>query len=126
MSVDESGVFAVNAIQPLAGAKLTIKSAALTKPSITGGSISDMDKIQTSSLNVKNEVDIGGNVFVGGSMDVHGSVVGSGPYMDSSDARFKKNVEIIRGALAKVIALDGVLTNQYLYLFFRSLYQQLA
>ena len=36
------------------------------------------------------------------------SVVGAGPYMDSSDARFKKNVATVTDALSKVLALNAV------------------
>ena len=32
------------------------------------------------------------NVFIDSSLSVHGSVMGSGPYMDSSDSRFKRDI----------------------------------
>ena len=39
---------------------------------------------------------------------MQGTVVGSGPYIDSSDSRFKREVEPVHGALDKVQALRAV------------------
>lgn len=48
------------------------------------------------------------DVFISGSVSVEGSVIGSGPYVDSSDARFKRDISPIDNALDKVCALNGV------------------
>ena len=47
---------------------------------------------------------------LGGALSVHGSVMGSGPYMDSSDRRFKYDIEPLDGAhsLDVVNKLSGV------------------
>ena len=47
-------------------------------------------------------------VFMEKSLTVQGAVVGSGPYIDSSDKRFKKNVQPLESALEKVERLEGV------------------
>lgn len=56
-------------------------------------------KVQADKLEVNGASDIFGPVYVGGSLSVHGSVVGSGPYIDSSDIRFKVDVSNITDAL---------------------------
>ncbi len=47
-------------------------------------------------------------MVIDGSVTVHGTVVGSGPYVDSSDARLKRDVRSITGALDTVQQLRGV------------------
>jgi Chaperone of endosialidase len=51
---------------------------------------------------------VGEDSFVAGSLTVGGSVQGGGPYMDSSDARFKTAVSTVTDALATVRQLRGV------------------
>jgi hypothetical protein len=46
---------------------------------------------------IKGDAHFGGEVFIDGSLTVGGSVLGSGPYVDASDERFKKNVERLSG-----------------------------
>lgn len=78
---------------------------------ISGGSIAGVEK-----LSVDGEADIGsglqvtGESYFDGDLSVSGSVLGSGPYVDVSDRRLKKNISTIssRNALAKLIQLDGV------------------
>jgi len=54
----------------------------------------------------------GGNVGIGTTpsfrLHVNGSVAGVGPYQDISDARYKKLIQPIAGALDKVLRLRGV------------------
>ena len=55
-----------------------------------------------------------GNVGIGTSappshkLEVNGSVAGVGPYQDISDARYKKNIFTLTGALDKILRLRGV------------------
>ncbi len=51
-----------------------------------------------------------GEVTFDGDIRVFGSVAGSGPYVDSSDRRFKKNIEVLSGerALQMVGRLQAV------------------
>ena len=59
-------------------------------------------------LHVNGTADFASSVFMERSLTVQGTVVGSGPYIDSSDSRFKKNVEPLESALDKVARLEGV------------------
>ena len=59
-------------------------------------------------LDVQHGVNIDGEAFVGGSLFVSGTVMGSGPYVDSSDARLKEEVQDLKDALGTVKAIRGV------------------
>jgi len=78
--------------------------------------------ITSSKFHVNGMTDLIGATYVEGSLNVHGSVVGSGPYMDSSDIRFKTNIKNITGldALTAVIQLRPVvydhITDQFPFL----------
>lgn len=58
-----------------------------------------------------------GDVYVDGSINVRGSVIGSGPYIDTSDARFKTNITTINDALNIVTKLNGVSLRKLSYIF---------
>ena len=87
------------------------KHGRVANADIVGGSISDL-----KTLNVKGDVDMGsglhvsGDTFMDGSLTVSGSVLGSGPYVDVSDRRFKRNIKKIESAdaLQKILQLDAV------------------
>ena len=78
---------------------------------IVGGTIAWLEK-----LSVVGETDLGmglqvsGETYLDGSLTVSGSVLGSGPYVDVSDKRFKKNIQRMDSAnvLDKLRQLDGV------------------
>jgi len=65
-------------------------------------------ELRATSLVVSADSELHGDVFMSSSLTVQGTVVGSGPYVDSSDARFKKNIKPLEQALDKVCALRGV------------------
>lgn len=81
---------------------------------ITNSDITDANTISTKSIHVDSELVCKGlsrfqnDVVVSGSLSVSGSIVGSGPYVDSSDSRFKKNVESLTNALSIVNSLNTV------------------
>ena len=103
------GVLSLQGLQSNSKTKpLTIQSAAIDKPAIVGGSIKKMDSIEAGTLEVSGDVEFSADVQIGGNLNVHGSVVGTRPYMDSSDARFKIAVEPIKNALDTVSSLTGV------------------
>jgi hypothetical protein len=85
--------------------------SSIANAEILGGSISGV-----KSLQVKGKADLGGGLhvsgeaFVDGALTVSGSVLGSGPYVDLSDQRFKKNINRIPSAeaLDKILQLEGV------------------
>lgn len=72
------------------------KQATFLKPNIEGGLLRDIE-----SLDVKGESAFHGalsvheDVMIDGSLMVGGSVLGSGPYVDVSDKRLKKNIHSI-------------------------------
>ncbi|KAL9188530.1 hypothetical protein ACHAXT_006908 [Thalassiosira profunda] len=51
-----------------------------------------------------------GETYLDGSLTVDGSVLGAGPYVDISDARYKKNIERMDSSdvLERILQLDGV------------------
>jgi hypothetical protein len=68
-----------------------------------------------STTKLKQERDgpfiIDGETFMDGSLTVSGSVLGSGPYVDVSDERFKSNIQKMNSSaelLEKILQLDGV------------------
>eukprot|EP00596_Hydrurales_sp_CCMP1899_P011071 CAMPEP_0119052806 /NCGR_PEP_ID=MMETSP1177-20130426/73978_1 /TAXON_ID=2985 /ORGANISM="Ochromonas sp, Strain CCMP1899" /LENGTH=135 /DNA_ID=CAMNT_0007032489 /DNA_START=693 /DNA_END=1101 /DNA_ORIENTATION=- len=75
---------------------------------MTGGSLVDLNYISGDRLVITGESELLGEVYIGGSLSVRGSVVGSGPYMDSSDIRFKTNIIPIQNALEIVNLMKGV------------------
>lgn len=58
------------------------------------------------------KMDSSGNLGLGKTasykLDVNGLVAGSGAYVNSSDIRFKENVELIDDSLSKLMRLEGV------------------
>jgi hypothetical protein len=75
-------------------ATLVIHDAVLDSVTITGDRsvIEDVAELTTTTLTVKDFGDFRGDVIVGGSVNVRGSVIGRGPYVDSSDRRLKTNI----------------------------------
>ncbi|RYG60525.1 hypothetical protein EON64_19230 [archaeon] len=70
--------------------------------------IKEAKHIHTEALQVGGRADMRGEVMVGGSITVRGSVIGSGPYVDSSDARWKRKVKGYGHALDKVRKMQAV------------------
>lgn len=78
---------------------------------IVGGSISEAEKLQVNgNADLSAGLHVAGETYIDGSLTVSGSVLGSGPYVDVSDRRFKRNIEKIGSAdaLNKIIQLEGV------------------
>ncbi len=75
--------------------------------SISTGALT-VDEGSIKYLNVNGTADFSREVFIQRGLTVQGTVVGSGPYIDSSDRRFKREVEPVKGALDKVEALQAV------------------
>lgn len=94
---DKSGVAVVDA--RLSGRTILEEGAKITKAA----------SIETNTLSVlSGPTFFRGAIDIEGNLDVRGHVMGSGPYHDSSDHRFKTNVTEVHGALAKVRALKPV------------------
>ena len=57
-------------------------------------------------------------VLTGASLSVHGSVFGSGSYMDLSDRRFQREISPLGpGSLDSVLLLQGVRTSFFVFNF---------
>ena len=74
--------------------------------------------VSTATLSVSEIAEFLSDVVIDGTVTVHGSVVGSGPYVDSSDARLKQDVVNITDALDAVCSLRGVRKNMFLFVLF--------
>jgi hypothetical protein len=75
-----------------------------------GASIRGAVEVETGTLSVtRGTAHFAAGVDVDGTLEVRGHVIGSGPYHDSSDVRFKKNVEPVTRALELIKALNAVI-----------------
>ena len=101
-------------IGPL-GDTVAVSSATLTDPTIIRGSIKDASSVSADRLDISGSADIQGAVTIGNSLNVLGSVVGSGPYMDSSDRRLKTDVKDVTGALDMVASMKPVSIHACMY-----------
>ena len=91
-----------------------IDSGEIRGAKISGGTASDLN-----GLSVKGGVDFQREVYIGGELTVGGSVVGSGPYVDASDARLKENVKPLKSAesgypdaLQSIMNIEAVTYNR--------------
>ncbi|TYZ69269.1 hypothetical protein PybrP1_000642 [[Pythium] brassicae (nom. inval.)] len=75
---------------------------------IVGGHISNVNLTSVERMEVDGELFVELDAFFGSGITVDGPVMGSGAYVDASDARFKRDVAPIRGALELLGALEGV------------------
>ncbi len=78
---------------------------------IAGGNIVGVEKLSVDGeANLGSGLQVTGESYFDGDLSVSGSVLGSGPYVDVSDRRLKKNINTIssRVALAKLLQLEGV------------------
>ncbi|KAL3786089.1 hypothetical protein HJC23_003206 [Cyclotella cryptica] len=79
---------------------------------IVGGTISKLEKLYVIGGTILDlGLHVAGNRYIDSALTVSGSVFGSGPYVDISDKRFKRNIEKIESteALEKILQLEGVL-----------------
>ena len=65
----------------------------LDNPILHNVNLPSVLELTTNNLVVKGKSELHDDLFVDGSLTVRGSVIGSGPYMDSSDPRFKLEIE---------------------------------
>ncbi len=74
----------------------TLKTGSITSESITTTSTSSTS-IEVDTHKVNKYAEFNGEVYMEKGLTVQGTVVGSGPYVDSSDLRFKKNINELNG-----------------------------
>eukprot|EP01038_Epipyxis_sp_PR26KG_P008919 gene8919-12027_t len=110
-----TGDLQVPSIHPPSGEPLVrITSANITDSFIHSTSLADIPSIHTNSLVVEKVAEFGSNVNIDGQLNVQGSVVGSGPYMDSSDERLKRDIVRLEGKEALQM-LDNIHGYRYYY-----------
>jgi len=88
-----------------------IQGGMIINAHIKGGSADGLDELHVKGdAHIEGDMIIGGDTFIESGLTVSGSVLGSGPYIDVSDARLKKNIKPISGSdvLGKVVKLAGV------------------
>jgi len=114
--VTKSGSLKLSSLQPLLqDGHIQIHSAQLHSPHLSHARI-DATEVKSSTLVITGTTDLNGDVYVDGSINVRGSVIGSGPYIDTSDSRFKTNITHIENALEIVTKMNGVRTVPFLSL----------
>jgi hypothetical protein len=91
--------------------RMVIQQPYINDAIFSGGSIKGASLESTSSLSVDGLTSLESDVNIEGTLTVHGSVVGSGPYIDSSDERFKKDVKTLQDSLDKVCSIKGYTYN---------------
>ena len=124
--IGADGALHVSALKPIAtdsnsgsgstGAQqqrqLLIQSALLSNSNVSHSTIHNSPSVSTTLLSVSGVAEFLNEVIIDGGVTVHGSVVGSGPYVDSSDGRLKRNVTDISNALDIVKQLRGVSSGE--------------
>ncbi|KAF1331658.1 Epidermal growth factor-like domain, partial [Globisporangium splendens] len=75
---------------------------------IVGGHISNVNMTSIERMEVDGELFMGLDAFFGSGITVDGQVMGSGAYVDASDARFKRDITPITNASAVLRSLQGV------------------
>jgi hypothetical protein len=107
--IDATGALVTTSIKaPSNNQKVNIDNAQLQDVLVNGGDLKRVHIVECETLAVSNDVAIMGNTNIEGNLNVQGSVVGSRPYMDSSDIRFKKDVKPIKNALEQLRHIDAV------------------
>ncbi|KAF0693053.1 Aste57867_15948 [Aphanomyces stellatus] len=87
--------------------KIDMTNSELRGVDIIGGFIRGIN-MSALLLEVTGEMYVESNAYVGGGLVVDGQVMGSGSYVDSSDARFKTNISTIPHAVDTLQQLRGV------------------
>lgn len=112
-TVSKSGEIKVTSIGHIEkGKSLTVLNALLDAAVLTNAEV-NAKNVKTATMSVSGSAEFGSDVFVDGSVNVRGTVIGSGPYIDSSDKRFKSNVTRLTNALEQVMAMTGVRIKFY-------------
>lgn len=108
LTSDSKGVH-VSALLPITpNDQIYVTKALIVNSVIRASAIEDIRDLSTDHLTVKQQADFTCDVTIEGSLMVMGTVVGSGPYMDGSDRRFKKSLTDVHGALTAVEQLTAV------------------
>jgi hypothetical protein len=108
IGVNSAGFLKTNGFVPMStDGNIVISKATMSDSTLSNVIINDATSINTKKLSVKGAAEFSDDIFIEGSITVRGTVMGSGPYVDSSDIRFKRNVAPITNALDKVCTIGG-------------------
>lgn len=88
--------------------RLRIHSALIEGSELRHSSVSDATSIVTNELTVKQAASFQSPVTILSSLAVYGTVSGAGPYIDTSDRRFKQNIRPVTHALDLIEQLQAV------------------
>lgn len=94
-------------VQRMRGA-IDMTESELRRVEIVGGHISHVNMTGIEVMEVQGELFVEHEAYFGASVTVDGQVMGSGAYVDASDARFKRDVHRISNASTVVAQLRGV------------------
>ena len=109
MDMDAAGVLHLKAIDSINSAStLQLSHVEVHSGSIRNTLLEDVTLHKVKSLEVKGSTELLAETLIGGSLTVHGTVMGSGPYVDSSDVRFKKDIRPLTSVLSSMLQLRGV------------------
>ena len=86
--------------------RVNLTDCELAGATLLGGTLHNVN-LHAKSIVGTGDLRLEGVAYLGGAT-VHGPVMGSGAYVDTSDARFKMNIHPLVNALDKIVALRGV------------------
>lgn len=77
---------------------------------IEGAELKGVTELSVTGQTSLHDLDVKGDAYVDGGVTVGGSVLGSGPYVDVSDKRLKRNINIVssKGMLDRISKLQAV------------------
>lgn len=87
--------------------RVNMSSSELANVHILGGNLQDVN-IHASSIFNSGELHVASNTFIGNDLLVHGQVMGSGSYVDTSDFRFKRDIHNLNNSLSSIRRMQGV------------------
>ncbi len=114
--MDSNGFLRLKGLAPLdtsaddGVASFEIKNAKITNSVIDSAQMSNITLIETDRIDIVGAREGTGmtDVYIKGTLLVHGPVQGSGPYIDNSDKRLKKNIVPLTSVLDKIDDVQAV------------------
>jgi uncharacterized protein YjbI with pentapeptide repeats len=116
LSVGRLAVEEIVGLDKLLRASDLLADQTLHNVTISGGRLEGISVILVDSIDIKGAATIDGETFITGSLTVSGTVMGSGPYVDTSDGRFKEDIRRIQQPLHTLGRLEGVRGSRTLVL----------
>ncbi len=116
MQLDSNGFLRIKGLAPLqldsseGLPSFEIKNAKITNSVIDSAQMNNITLIETDRIDIVGPKEGTGlaDVYIKGTLLVHGPVQGSGPYIDNSDIRLKKNIVPISNVLDKIDQIQAV------------------